>query len=209
MSEERIFQIMSTDFEVDHKQRATAYKRLVALVKNHGIGVIRSMDDRYKYGWNGKQFRIDEPARSTSMRALGDLAHEFAHFLCASPARRYHLEFGLGQGFSTSGTEAKELTSSEVIQTEENCACVLAAIMLNHLGIPNLKESIWVNFLWYDGFKTTCPPKWSQWVAAGEIDYIVRTLLTWGVIDADMNPTFKAREIIEDPRHFTLQSSAA
>lgn len=183
-----LLKIMSTDFEVEPEAAKRAYDKLVSAANDLGALVICSNDaEEYPFGWNGEVIRIDSP----SLPAY-DLAHELGHLLVCAPQRRHLPEFGLGGGFSTIGGDARQVVTDEVGDREEDYACMLAGLLLEWAGLPNLHESELVQFVMID--PDTGKASWNkQWGAHKRVPYRITKLIKWGIIDKDLSLTFKAR----------------
>jgi hypothetical protein len=182
MKADKLLKIMSSDFQFDDAFQQNAYDRLEGLANSFGAPVIRSLDTKeYPYGWSGEYFRIVSQSRYAF-----DLAHEIAHFLISVPERRKLAEFGLGSGFSTMG-DVDQIVPDEVCTFEEDCACLLAALLLDWVGLPNKSESELVQFV-FDA-------KWNEDFGVSErIPELIEKMIEFGLIDDDLKLTFKLRE---------------
>ncbi len=82
--------------------------------------------DWIPYQWNGETFLAN---------GSDNLLHDFAHFQCAHPDRRFKADFGLGRG--PDSTEFTSLAvSSQEADEEETHASTLGILWEIHFGMP-------------------------------------------------------------------------
>ncbi len=188
---DRLFEIMTT------KRKVGRHKGLdVLLAKCESLG-INVVFEPYSYkrptanrafGWDGKgTLRIN--SRRSGKRVVFDIAHELAHWMCATPARRGVIEFGLGAGFSTDDVRAADKARRVSRQTttyEEEAVCILAGLILYEIGQDVLKESELVSFI-EEG-------DWPQRGEAKLFEKLLKNLIRWGMVSKDLELTWQPRQ---------------
>ena len=106
------------------------WNRITPLLEQHQIKLHQVESDNFvgDYQWDGK----------TIIASRGDnLLHDFAHYQCAHPNRRFLPDFGLGTGpdsFETS-SKAPGVTVAWA-EFEESCASILGILWEIKLGFP-------------------------------------------------------------------------
>lgn len=188
---DRLFEIMTTARKVGHQKGLDA---LLARCESFGINVVfepysykRPTANR-DFGWDGNgTLRINN--RRSGKRAVFDIAHELAHWMCATPARRNVIEFGLGTGFSTNDIRAADKARRVSRQTatyEEEAVCILAGLMLYEIGQDVRRESEMVSFI-EEG-------DWPQRGEAKLFEKLLKNLIRWGMVSKDLELTWQSRD---------------
>lgn len=177
---DRLFEIMSKAGPHSAPFRDRAWDQLVEVVRGWGYDVVLDNDvETWPFGWNGKTIRIEN-----TPRAVFDLAHEIGHLQCSNPIRRSTPEFGLGAGFSTMSIDWLEpMVSEKALLWEEQLACIMAAMWLDHVGLDNICESHHV------GYIDTNTRNEVHWVNNPEADLAkqIVQLIEFGLIPPDLS----------------------
>jgi hypothetical protein len=125
--------------------KSNLWNKLEELSHSFNLDVVYTevADPLYLYGYDKNTIRIEKDERAGC-----DLAHELSHWIVCEPKRRNKPEFGLGCGFSTRDRNIKAAVSKKIAQFEEDCACILAFILLKKYNVDVKNEARLTEFLY-------------------------------------------------------------